>query len=257
MLLIDPPQWPGHGRMWSHLASDDSVEELHAFAERLGIPRRGFEGDHYDVPEQWYDDVVAAGAVEVTSRELLTRITSAGLRLRKRVGERGLARARGVRFPDGAVADVDLVSSPRDPDEERTFAAVVVVRDDVGDLLVTHSVRRDQWGPPGGWREPGESVREGAVREVREETGLRIDPDDLVPVGYERFVDVRGGHLWQPGRELLQVFAVRLPHTRPGVTDEHDAGTDALAWVDAAEAERRCAEHYWWPFVAHLLAGER
>lgn len=256
MLLIDPPQWPGHGRLWSHLASDDSVEELHAFAERLGIPRRGFEGDHYDVPEQWYDDVVAAGAVEVTSRELLARITSAGLRLRKRVGERGLARARGVRFPDGAVADVDLVSSPRDPDEERTFAAVVVVRDAVGDLLVTHSVRRDQWGPPGGWREPGESVREGAVREVREETGLRIDPGDLVPVGYERFVDVQGGHLWQPGRELLQVFAMRLPGTRPAVTDEHDPGTDALDWVDGAEAERRCAEHYWWPFVAHLLASE-
>lgn len=99
-------------------------------------------------------------------------------------------------------------------------------------------------------------MREGAVREVREETGLRIDPGDLVPVGYERFVDVQGGHLWQPGRELLQVFAMRLPGTRPAVTDEHDPGTDALDWVDGAEAERRCAEHYWWPFVAHLLASE-
>lgn len=35
----------------------------------------------------------------------------------------------------------------------------------------------------GGKVEPGESVREGAVREVREETGLRIDPRDLVPAG--------------------------------------------------------------------------
>jgi 8-oxo-dGTP diphosphatase len=35
----------------------------------------------------------------------------------------------------------------------------------------------------GGKVEPGESVREGAVREVLEETGLRLDADDLVPAG--------------------------------------------------------------------------
>ena len=38
-ILIDPPYWPAHGRLWSHLVSDTSVEELHAFAERLGIPK--------------------------------------------------------------------------------------------------------------------------------------------------------------------------------------------------------------------------
>ncbi|WP_143660662.1 DUF4031 domain-containing protein, partial [Streptomyces fradiae] len=29
-LYIDPPNWPGRGRMWSHLVSDVSFEELHA-----------------------------------------------------------------------------------------------------------------------------------------------------------------------------------------------------------------------------------
>ena len=37
-LLIDPPNAPGHGRMWSHLASDTSYDELHAFALALGVP---------------------------------------------------------------------------------------------------------------------------------------------------------------------------------------------------------------------------
>jgi muramoyltetrapeptide carboxypeptidase len=82
-LLIDPPTWPGHGRLWSHLVSDVSFEELHAFAARLGIPRRAFDGDHYDIPAERYHDVVAAGAVPVTSRELLERIRAAGLRRRK------------------------------------------------------------------------------------------------------------------------------------------------------------------------------
>ncbi|WP_243058940.1 DUF4031 domain-containing protein [Nocardioides sp. SR21] len=83
MILIDPPQVPSRGRLWSHLASDTSYDELHAFAARLGIPERGFDRDHYDVPAEYYDDMVAAGAVPVRSRELVSRLVAAGLRRRK------------------------------------------------------------------------------------------------------------------------------------------------------------------------------
>ena len=31
-VYIDPPTWPGHGRLWSHLVSDTSYAELHEFA---------------------------------------------------------------------------------------------------------------------------------------------------------------------------------------------------------------------------------
>jgi hypothetical protein len=89
-ILIDPPQVPWRGRLWSHLASDSSYDELHAFAERTGVPARGFDGDHYDVPAEAYDDLVAAGAVPVRSRELVARISAAGLRRRKQPGLRGL-----------------------------------------------------------------------------------------------------------------------------------------------------------------------
>ncbi len=82
-LLIDPPNAAGHGRLWSHLASDASFEELHDFARTLGIPERGFDRDHYDVPAEWYDQVVALGAEPVTSRELVSRLLAAGLRRRK------------------------------------------------------------------------------------------------------------------------------------------------------------------------------
>ncbi|MFE7516411.1 DUF4031 domain-containing protein [Streptomyces sp. NPDC057540] len=79
-LYIDPPTWPGHGRMWSHLVSDVSFEELHAFAASIGAPPRAFERDHYDIPSDRYADAVAAGAVEVGSKELLRHLTRAGLR---------------------------------------------------------------------------------------------------------------------------------------------------------------------------------
>ncbi len=80
MIIIDPPATPSRGRMWSHVASDTSFEELHAFARQVGLPERGFDGDHYDVPAEWYDDVVAAGAVPVRSRDLVAALRAAGLR---------------------------------------------------------------------------------------------------------------------------------------------------------------------------------
>ncbi|PBC62849.1 hypothetical protein BKI49_16490 [Streptomyces sp. Tue6028] len=83
-VYIDPPTWPGHGRWWSHLISDVSYDELHAFADGLGAPRRAFERDHYDIPEHRYADAVAAGAVQVSSREVVRLLHAAGLRRRKR-----------------------------------------------------------------------------------------------------------------------------------------------------------------------------
>ena len=69
--------------MWSHVASDRSYDELHTFARRVGIPERGFDCDHYDIPAEAYDRVVAAGAEPVSSRELVARVTAAGLRRRR------------------------------------------------------------------------------------------------------------------------------------------------------------------------------
>jgi hypothetical protein len=82
-VLVDAPTWPGHGRLWSHLVSDSSYEELHAFAERVGLPRRAFERDHYDVIAERFDDMLAAGAELVSSREIVARLRAAGLRQRK------------------------------------------------------------------------------------------------------------------------------------------------------------------------------
>ena len=83
-VLIDTPLWPKHGTVWSHLVSDHSVEELHEFAERNGVPPRGFDLDHYDVPIERYDDLVAAGAQPVSPRDLVRRLAASGLRVTPR-----------------------------------------------------------------------------------------------------------------------------------------------------------------------------
>jgi hypothetical protein len=80
-ILVDDAIWPWRGRRWAHLVSDASVDELHAFAARLGVDRRLFQGDHYDIPEDLRHVAVTAGAIAVDSRELVRRLRTSGLRL--------------------------------------------------------------------------------------------------------------------------------------------------------------------------------
>ena len=80
-VLLDPPLWPRHGRIWGHLVSDTSIEELHSFAAAAQLPERSFDLDHYDVPAERYEALIALGAQLVDSRALVRRLRASGLRV--------------------------------------------------------------------------------------------------------------------------------------------------------------------------------
>lgn len=80
-IYIDPPVWPAHGTVFSHLISDVSLAELHGFAAAAGISERAFDRDHYDVPGHLYDELVQAGAVELSGAELTRTLIASGLRI--------------------------------------------------------------------------------------------------------------------------------------------------------------------------------
>lgn len=81
MILIDPPTWPAHGTVFSHLISDSSLEELHDFATENHISLRAFDLDHYDVAAHRYDQLITAGAQAVSGSELTRRLIISGLRV--------------------------------------------------------------------------------------------------------------------------------------------------------------------------------
>ena len=83
-VLIDQAIWPAHDTLWAHIVSDTSLEELHAFAAAAGIPRRGFDLDHYDVPARKWGELVALGAEPVGVREFVRRLEASGLRVAQR-----------------------------------------------------------------------------------------------------------------------------------------------------------------------------
>ena len=81
-VLVDPAVWAWRGASWAHLVSDESFDELHEFARRLGKRRLGFQGDHYDIDTIDRERALALGAEPVDSRDLVRRIRAAGLRRR-------------------------------------------------------------------------------------------------------------------------------------------------------------------------------
>ena len=88
-VLVDPlREYPDAGlpvTRWCHMVSDADFEELHAFAEQLGIPRRRFQGDHYDLPPLLRARALGLGAVEVGTGELVLRMAGdRGDRVRER-----------------------------------------------------------------------------------------------------------------------------------------------------------------------------
>ncbi|HZQ22851.1 MAG TPA: NUDIX hydrolase [Terriglobales bacterium] len=63
--------------------------------------------------------------------------------------------------------------------------AIVIENDRVLLIKRGHAPLLGEWSIPGGVLEVGETLRQGVMREAREETGLRVEPAELLGV-YDR-----------------------------------------------------------------------
>ncbi len=234
-VLIDPPIWPARGRRWSHLVSDVSLAELHLFAGSIGIPDRGFEGDHYDVPEERYAGVVAAGAIPVSSRELLRRLQQSGLRRPKRRGERVLASRA-----EGRGGRLDTVLSTLAPLGEVLTVHVVV--EDGGRLLVRGDGGEGYVLPSAPASGAGHGAWWDALRRLLGALVADASPvTHVVQAGYLRHVPATRrtsttfevvARWWPSGASQGQAHRSGEPGTSPAVALDGDA-TRWVAWDEA------------------------
>ena len=57
--------------------------------------------------------------------------------------------------------------------------AAVIIRNEEGKILLQERTDRNKWGLPGGCQDLGEDLRVTAVREAFEETGIKLDPNEI------------------------------------------------------------------------------
>jgi hypothetical protein len=237
-IWIDPPAWPAHGRLWSHLVSDTSYDELHVFAAAQGIPRRGFEGDHYDVPQERYAALVAAGALPVDGREVVRILQRSGLRIQKRRHERVVRAVPDAPWlPPGSRADV--IASRQDAAPANTVVVrLALLRGP--DLFVVE--RAD-----GGWDLPAAPVGEGAPLEALESLVAELAWSVAIAaptlLGYVRnTVPVPDtGYPWPAPKACFAVYSASAGGAEGGPTGR---------WLAPAGAERELAHRHWWPLLA-------
>ncbi|RPF22800.1 DUF4031 domain-containing protein [Myceligenerans xiligouense] len=215
-ILIDPPAWPAHGTVFSHLVSDTSLIELRTFARGAGVPDRAFDLDHYDIAAFRHDDLVAAGAVPVEGGELARRLLASGLRVRggERAGSKRealLARWDALRpTPSGAwhTVGVALDARWREPHRAYHTAFHLAFALDALDLLLADAAVRGEPVPgPLAWRARvalwfHDAVHDGATP-ADEEASAALVHDLLGPLGGDpdeiaRLVLVTAGHAPDP-----------------------------------------------------------
>jgi 8-oxo-dGTP pyrophosphatase MutT (NUDIX family) len=138
-----------------------------------------------------------------------------------------------ARRPPASPAGISL-----EPDWERALgvrpSVSAVIFDRKGRLLLQQRSDGGQWGLPGGSVEIGESVRDAVIREVREETGLRVAPGRLVGIYSEPALQVvryPDGNVWHYVNVCFECAV------RGGALTTCDE-TLALAWVAPARRPR-------------------
>ena len=57
--------------------------------------------------------------------------------------------------------------------------AAIIIRNEKGQILLQERTDRNRWGLPGGCQDLGEDLRATAVREAYEETGIKLDPNNI------------------------------------------------------------------------------
>lgn len=237
-VLIDPPRWAAHGRLWSHLVSDTSLAELHEFAGRAGIPTRGFEGDHYDVPQERYAALVAAGALEVDGRTLLRALQRSGLRTQKRRHERVVQSTPDAPWlPPGGRADV-VASRQEGPPVPTVVVRVAALS--CGRLFV---VERPGRGLDLPFRPVGEGSATAALGDLLGSVVGSPSPHARL-LGYVRnTVDQPSpDYPWPTPRACFTVFAVEVGHP----VGQRLSGT----WLTHEEASGALADRHWWPLMS-------
>ena len=133
----------------------------------------------------------------------------------------------------GHMVRLDYWHDPAAPTPNSLVVAVSAVVVDAGRLLVIRRTDNDLWSIPGGGMEPGGTVSEAVIREVREESGYNVKPTRLVGV----FSDPAHVIAYDDG-EVRQAFSLCFNCTLIAGTARTSSETSVVEWIRLTELDQ-------------------
>ncbi|MGW1031648.1 NUDIX domain-containing protein [Streptomyces antibioticus] len=128
---------------------------------------------------------------------------------------------------------IDYFRDPNAPKANSVVPSVTaVVRDDAGKLLLIHKTDNDLWALPGGGHDIGERIADTVVREVREETGIDVEVDNIVGL----YTDPKHVLAYDDG-EVRQQFSICFRAHSVGGSLRTSSESKEVRWVDPADLD--------------------
>jgi ADP-ribose pyrophosphatase YjhB (NUDIX family) len=150
------------------------------------------------------------------------------------------------------VTRIDYYYDPDAPKANSVVPSVTVaVQDRRGRILLVHKTDNDLWALPGGGHEIGESISETAVREVKEETGVIVEPTGIIGL----YTDPNHVMAYDDG-EVRQQFSICFSARLVGGEPRQDGTeTSEVRWVDPVDLDRLTIHPSMRLRIQHYLAG--
>jgi len=123
----------------------------------------------------------------------------------------------------------------------KTMSAGVLLLNERSEILLCHATETNHWDIPKGMADPGETPQEGALRELREETGIVLDGGRLTDLGVFAYRSDKSLHLFaqRVDTRLIDVAACvctsLFPSRRNGAMIPE---MDAFAWIALEDVPR-------------------
>lgn len=138
------------------------------------------------------------------------------------------------------------VRTPGDnPVPMKTTSYGVLILNEHGQLLMAHATGQKHWDIPKGGANEGESPREAAIREVREETGIELIADSMKELGRMAYLARKDLHLFHVvlHTRSCDISACKctsfFPHHASGAMTPE---VDQFRWVDIADVPALAAK---------------